>query len=481
MLTMNASRPSGLLLKSGLRLAVCPRPVSTSVVLWKGEERVVRKDIRDHPSNHPYRSDWQSGQYYDPRKFKSEFLKPKRTKYDYEDIECRFGTWFDPENIGWSTWQFKRPFDWNNNPLRDKQKEPGPEDKNWHDKPAHVFHPFTKVLEGEKQGLLLTKSKWMQKEGNNGTLPQHIMVLGNNITVPDYEQRVREAILYAHEHDTQDAMVSRNQSAQYIMSQLLYMCSTLTGQYPQLLDRRVVDGMDVTANWHRGEDLVQTKGKIGTMMLSKSPLPPFANPDDIAETAEHELESIFPVAPIIDLQVANIYTPEDHMGFLDGYSFPHMHTLFLLNIDRAARRRHMTVKMMMFAHANCLARARKLYGDAEMDLPEPITAQGVAMEDGVFHFLVYQLNTTKLREDGGVKNMVWIDCDNRLYNYMYLMDHAANLWPVKKRKRWVKINKKRLEVGLLEYNPDVFKKFVGMYMNGVTSAHQAQSGQHGST
>ncbi|XP_024120502.2 39S ribosomal protein L37, mitochondrial-like [Oryzias melastigma] len=60
--------------------------------------------------------------------------------------------------------------------------------------------------------------------------------------------------------------------------------------------------------------------------------------------------------------------------------------------------------MLMFAFGNALARAHKLYGTEP--LQRPITVQSVGTNGRVFEFLVFQLNTTDLVQDDGIKNQV---------------------------------------------------------------------------
>lgn len=50
-------------------------------------------------------------------------------------------------------------------------------------------------------------------------------------------------------------------------------------------------------------------------------------------------------------------------------------------------------------------------------LEKPIVVQGVATNGRVFQFVVFQLNSTDLESDAGVKNLVWLDADRPLYDF----------------------------------------------------------------
>lgn len=43
--------------------------------------------------------------------------------------------------------------------------------------------------------------------------------------------------------------------------------------------------------------------------------------------------------------------------------------------------------------------------------------QSVATNGRLFQFVVFQLNTTDLQSDGGVKNLAWVDEDQPLYEF----------------------------------------------------------------
>lgn len=55
--------------------------------------------------------------------------------------------------------------------------------------------------------------------------------------------------------------------------------------------------------------------------------------------------------------------------------------------------------------------------DESKVLEKPIVVQSVGTNGRLFQFVVFQLNTTDLETDSGVKNMAWVDADQQLYDF----------------------------------------------------------------
>lgn len=199
------------------------------------------------------------------------------------------------------------------------------------------------------------------------------------------------------------------------------------------------------------------------------PLPELSGKQEVAETANHTLETFYPVSPTIDLQKVQVYQEGVNStgkkrqiwplrtgwfkalklhdatlsGFTADYSYPYPHTLYFLEgIDDNCKLQpeQFRAKMLMFAFGNALACAHKLYGvrfcskwwlsacasssnrsnchflcfvalcwaqaQPQHSLDRPVTVQAVGTNGRIFQFLVFQLNTTKLEEDDGIKNQV---------------------------------------------------------------------------
>lgn len=171
-------------------------------------------------------------------------------------------------------------------------------------------------------------------------------------------------------------------------------------------------------------------------------------------------ETFYPISPTLGLQECNIYDTEDDTGFQDGYPYPHPHTLYFL--ENANIRPHrfqpdqLRAKMILFAFGSALVQARRLYGPDAKVLEQPVVVQSVGTDGRVFQFLVFQLNTTDLASEEGIKNLVWIDSDQLLYQHFWCR-------PVIRKKVVVE------PVGPVDFQPETFRKFLALYLHGAVS------------
>lgn len=115
--------------------------------------------------------------------------------------------------------------------------------------------------------------------------------------------------------------------------------------------------------------------------------------------------------------------------------------------------------MVMFSFGTALVQARQLYPNGS--LVKPVTVQSVFLLDELFHFVVFQLNTLNYNDPNDKQcNYVWIDKDNHLYH-----DRPSMIMhnPVYGTER----NLQRYVLEKLKYNPEVFQKFLALYLHGV--------------
>ena len=70
--------------------------------------------------------------------------------------------------------------------------------------------------------------------------------------------------------------------------------------------------------------------------------------------------------------------------------------------------------MYLFTHltTDLTQRQGKQYGEV---LEDPVAAQAIVTNGKRFHFIWYQLNTLDLRDDSGIKNLVYIESPPWLY------------------------------------------------------------------
>ncbi|KAM4873323.1 large ribosomal subunit protein mL37 [Thomomys bottae] len=321
------------------------------------------------------------------------------------------------------------------------------------DQPCYFFHPRCRLLEGVKQALWLTKTKLI--EG----LPERVLGLVDDPRnhIENQDERVLNIISHARLwHSTED-IPKRQNYCPIIVDSLIQLCKSQILKYPSLANRIFAQNCALSSTWNRESFLLQIRDASGMRLNTKDPLPPIASREEVEATKSHVLETFYPISPIIDLQECNVYDLREDTGFQEGYPYPHPHTLYFM--DKANTRTYrfqpgqLRAKMIMFAFGNALAQARFLYGNTSGVLEQPITVQAVGTDGRVFQFLVLQLNTTDLDSSEGIKNLVWVDSDQLLYQHFWCR-------PVLKKKVVVE------PVGPVGFQPETFRKFLALYLHG---------------
>lgn len=139
-----------------------------------------------------------------------------------------------------------------------------------------------------------------------------------------------------------------------------------------------------------------------------------------------------------------------------------VHTTFYVSNDELvheATTDERLARMIMFAFGNALVQARRLYPNGH--LTQPVTVQSVFLLDELFHFVVFQLNTLNYNDITDKRcNYVWIDKDNYLYADRPSMVLHNPIYGTEKHLQRYVLEK-------LKYNPDVFQKFLALYLQGI--------------
>uniref|UniRef100_A0A8C5U8U2 Large ribosomal subunit protein mL37 n=1 Tax=Malurus cyaneus samueli TaxID=2593467 RepID=A0A8C5U8U2_9PASS len=318
---------------------------------------------------------------------------------------------------------------------------------------CYICHQGVRMLEGVRQAQWLTKTKLV--EG----LPPAVQGIMDNpdLGLQELEERAKHAVSHARLWDTAEVAPRREQYCPVLFENLIHICRLMSGKYPSLSKRMLSRNCRIAATWERESTLLQVRGLSGILMNSKTPIPPVASKEEILATKAHVLETFYPIAPTIDLQEVNVYKELNDTGFRDGYPYSHPHTLFFLEsanvrTDRF-RPEQLRAKMLMFAFGNALAKAKALHGNDPKVLEQPVVVQSIGTDGQLFQFMVFQLNTTDLVSNDGVKNLVWIDSDQNLYE-------KAQCVPEVKKGVVLK------PAGISGFQPDTFKKFLALYLHG---------------
>ncbi|XP_005233042.3 39S ribosomal protein L37, mitochondrial [Falco peregrinus] len=318
---------------------------------------------------------------------------------------------------------------------------------------CYICHQRARLLEGVRQAQWLTKTKLVE-----GLPPSVLSILDNPAhQLEDYEEGVKRAVSHARLWHTTEVVPRREYYCPVLFEDLVHLCRLMSAKYPSLTKRMLARNYKVAAMWERGSTLLQVRGLNGILMNSMTPIPPVASKEEIVATAEHVLETFYPISPTIDLQEVHVYKELNDTGFRDGYPYPHPHTLFFLESANIRTNRfrpeQLRAKMLMFAFGNALAKAKVLYGNDPKVLEQPVVVQSIGTDGQQFQFMVFQLNTTDLVSNDGIKNLVWIDSDQNLYE-------KAQCIPEVKKRVVVK------PAGIYGFQPDTFKKFLALYLHG---------------
>ncbi|KAL8178629.1 UNVERIFIED_CONTAM: 39S ribosomal protein L37, mitochondrial [Gekko kuhli] len=320
------------------------------------------------------------------------------------------------------------------------------------ERPCYICQQRTRLLEGVKQASWLTKTKVIDG------LPLKILSIMTDTAnqLENQDERVQNAISHARFWVSSDEEITEEIYCPVLLEDLLHLCRTMATKHPLLAKRMVTQDHRVAATWERESVLLQVRGASGKLLNVMNPLEPVASKDEILATENDVLETLYPIAPTIDLQEVNIYETRNDTGFQAGYPYPYPHTVYFARGDKCHRMKpeQLQAKMLMFAFGNALAKARVLYGDEPKVLEKPIVVQSVATNGQNFQFMVFQLNTTDLDPSHGIKNLAWIDADQLLY------EDARSRPEI--RKKVVTI-----PAGVHGYQPATFKKFLAFYLHGV--------------
>ncbi|KAK2107332.1 39S ribosomal protein L37, mitochondrial [Saguinus oedipus] len=360
---------------------------------------------------------------------------------------------FPPWDRGWRHPQFYRSPPLHEHPL-------------YKDQPCYIFHHQRFCV---KQALWLTKTKLI--EG----LPEKVLSLvadpGNH--VENQDERVLSVISHARLWHCTEEIPKRETYCPVIVDSLIQLCKSQILKHPSLARRICAQNSMSSASWNRDlasadtpqeailkvffqahfvwwqhviscgdlcegclctltmagllmkSLLLQVRGFIETQLNTKDRLPTIASREEVEATKNHVLETFYPISPTIDLHECNVYDVKDHTGFREGYPYPYPHTLYLLDKANLRPRRfqpdQLRAKMILFAFGSALAQARLLYGNDAKVLEQPVVVQSVGTDGRVFHFLVFQLNTTDLASNEGVKNLAWVDSDQLLYQHFWCL------------------------------------------------------------
>ncbi|XP_054711345.1 39S ribosomal protein L37, mitochondrial-like [Uloborus diversus] len=323
-------------------------------------------------------------------------------------------------------------------------------------KVTYLMHNKTKVSESENQILALTKTVCYRG------LPEQLTGLLNAESFPNQDELVQKSVLQAQVWDaTQDKLpkvvdvtrpglpqrrvygIRYKKKVSSLLENLSVLCDIATGKYPGSLERFKLTECSSELTIDRCGDQVIFQLPCEIAMTSTSPLKRFSSKDEVNETVNLEVPSIYPIKPTLDLEQLEQSSLE-RSGVPIVLDSDHLHTLFLGQKSFGYwNPRQMLAKAIGTCFAYTASVAQDKYGLDVKVLPEPIMVQCMYLDIKTFNFLTYQLNTLELADNNGIKNQVWVDEPADLYESVSQDSLVTN------------------------YNPAVFPKMLALHMNGL--------------
>ncbi len=230
-------------------------------------------------------------------------------------------------------------------------------------------------------------------------------------------------------------------------------CDLMAADHPDLLDFTVMEKCVLRQFFESRGGLIRFYLDVPFVAFSPTPLKPFADAAQVEATRDARAPDISPLLPYAHLDECHVYLHQNNFPVLDAtrHSAPNA----VMAVSTYAVRQpmwsedHYAARALTICFQLALGQARLLYGEDVVgrDLPEPVASQCVTTDGQQFHFAAFQLNTLKLDDEAGVKNIFWHE--EQLSSLYEVCDHV-NARPT-----------------LDGYNPDVISKFAAMYRQGL--------------
>jgi large subunit ribosomal protein L37 len=304
-----------------------------------------------------------------------------------------------------------------------------PEQKHplWKDKPCAQFSSEMHLMEGEPQLQVLTKT--LKREG----LPPFISERIGQLLLPNQDELVEGSILHSHFYDSiqerkrrtldpknihrltpREYGIRTERKNYHLSMSLLRLCAALAGRYPQIFNSTAMYDINVSFPTTKDGDLLHFNARAASVLLADDPLPIVS--DDVESTRDEQLPDLYPVKSTLDLKEINVYSTDDQ--YIMTHKQLHPHLVMIVNDAPLPmfKDHQLTASGIGSAFTFAASHARRLYGTDVKVLPTPLAVQCVIHDGRRFHFLYYQLNTLDLDGDDGIKNMVWMDTTNPLYD-----------------------------------------------------------------
>ncbi|XP_013389235.1 39S ribosomal protein L37, mitochondrial [Lingula anatina] len=332
----------------------------------------------------------------------------------------------------------------------------------FHEQKRHIFNLNTYLLEGTKQIKTLTKTQVIEGQ------PKPLADLIGKVDHPLQDELIQRYIMQANVWNPAtyklpkrinfrlpgwkykpETGITMGLMMRTLVENLIRLCDMIAvEEYPQVLTERRHTHDHVTWTHFNTQGVpIHVLAHSDHMISSNKPLPLFADEAMIDSSKAIVLPDFYPMSPLIDVKLHNVWREDTCNGWTPEYQFPHVHNFVFLNNDTWPNDRR-NARAIMFCLAHCLTQAKKLYGEDVKVLPKPISVNCTHTNGIVFHFVNFQLNTLDFENQEGVKNIAWIDSCRM---YRKILPKRAML------------NKTEYK----DYNPVAFQMFKARYLHGL--------------
>jgi large subunit ribosomal protein L37 len=341
----------------------------------------------------------------------------------------------------------------------------------YHEKICHKYGDCNVLLKGLDQGKTLTKTVEV-KAG----LPLEIENLVGALHLPEQDMLVQRCLLKSHVFDAMQVKLPKIHDPQrpawnfprvygiadkrrnvLLSSKLIQLCEFAYASGTNAVSSRaLVQDEIVFVPLEKDGDLIQLELTADFLLNSATPLPAYADADEVQKTWDIPLPDLYPIKHTITLEKENIYQIKNVFPVLQGSRFPHIHTAIFHYNETEVKNIYETPiteeqilgRTLLKAFAVAAAHAQQRFGVDVKDLPEPVTLQCVQTDGRLFHFAVLQLNTLDLDGVEGKKNIFWMLPRIPLFSScMYVKGKPI----------------------LEDYSPEVFSRLLAFCSNGLQS------------
>jgi len=360
-----------------------------------------------------------------------------------------------------------------------KAKVPPHEEANFHGEAICKLDNSNLACYGLKQMANLTKSCVIHN------LPSDVECLVDELWTEKQDKQVIDLMQRAHLFDIDPDKVHKNRNSKYHLANRRCLqknphriCKTMASEMIRfsnirgfqldlndVLQRMTSEDTPITASYQLANNFstnmslvglpdswkIQFQSKPPIQALSKKAVKLYANAEEIQASMNAPAEDIYPALPISGIPTTNHYDFINKTGFSSNTPFSHIHTIVEYNTESRTKDEfhgQMLKSLFISLFSRVNIQADDQGEELTNDLKQPLSANCIGLDGQKFHFICLQLNTVSFDSIGGIKNMIWVSDE------MNLFDECSNF-------TWKSADY------YTHYNPQVFKTFQALWLNGV--------------